>query len=161
MIAAVAENNVIGNKNALPWHMPADFKFFKEKTLGKTMVMGLNTFKSIGERELPGRKLILLHNDPSYVPPIECKIAHSIEEAVELGKDEPELMICGGASVYKQFLPLAQKLYLTEVHASPEGDTFFPEVNLEEWNEISREDYKADEKNQYDYSFVILEKTNL
>jgi dihydrofolate reductase len=158
MIAAVAENRVIGNKNALPWHMPADFKFFKEKTLGKTMVMGLNTFKSIGERELPGRKLILLHNDLSYVPPIECKIAHSIEEAVELGKDEPELMICGGGSVYKQFLSLSQRLYLTQVHANPEGDAFFPEINLEEWKEVSREDYKADEKNQYDYSFVILER---
>lgn len=158
MIAAKAENNVIGNKNTIPWHMPADFKYFKETTLGKTIVMGLNTFNSIGGKPLPNRKHIILNNDPNYVPPADCVVAHSIEEVLELGKDVPELMICGGASVYKQFLPLAQKLYLTYVHANPEGDTYFPEVNLAEWNEISRQDHKADEKNKYDYSFVILER---
>ena len=158
MISAVAENNVIGSKNALPWHLPADFKYFKEATFGKTVVMGLNTFNSIGGKPLPGRKHIILSNDPNYKPPLNCALAHSIDEVVEMTKDEPEVMICGGASVYKQFLPLAQKLYITEVHASPEGDTYFPEVNLAEWKEIKREDHKADDKNTYDYSFVILER---
>ena len=158
MIAAKAENNVIGNKNTIPWHMPVDFKYFKETTLGKTVVMGLNTFNSIGGKPLPGRKHIILNNDLNYVAPENCVVAHSIEEVLELGKDEPELMICGGASVYKQFLPLSKKLYITEVHARPEGDTYFPEVNMEEWKEVKRADFKADEKNKYDYSFVILER---
>ncbi|MCX6723736.1 MAG: type 3 dihydrofolate reductase [Candidatus Staskawiczbacteria bacterium] len=159
MIAAVAKNRVIGNKNTIPWHLPADFKYFKETTLGKTIVMGLNTFNSIGGKPLPGRKHIILTNDPNFVaPPQDCVVAHSIEEVLAMGKEIPELMICGGASVYKQFLPLAQKLYLTYVHASPEGDTYFPEVNLAEWKEVKREDHKSDEKNKHDYSFVILER---
>ncbi|OGZ83552.1 MAG: dihydrofolate reductase [Candidatus Staskawiczbacteria bacterium RIFOXYD1_FULL_39_28] len=158
IIVACAENRVIGNKNTLPWHLPADFKYFKETTLGKTIVMGLNTFKSIGAKPLPGRKNVVLNNDPNYVPPEGCFLAKSIEEVVEMGKKEPEVMICGGASVYKQFLPLAQRLYLTYVKASPEGDTYFPEVNTEEWKETKREDHKADDKNKYDYSFVILER---
>ncbi|MFH1968411.1 MAG: dihydrofolate reductase [bacterium] len=158
IIAAVAENRVIGNKNALPWHLPADFKYFKEATLGKTIIMGLNTFVSIGNKPLPGRKHIILNNDLNYIPPEGCLVAHSIDEVLEMIKSEPEVFVCGGASVYKQFLPLSQRLYLTYVHANPEGDTYFPEVNLEEWNEIKREDHKANEKNSYDYSFVILER---
>jgi dihydrofolate reductase len=158
MIAAVAENRVIGNKNALPWHLPADFKYFKENTLNKTIVMGLNTFRSIGNKPLPDRKNIILNSDITYIPPEGCFVAHSIEELLETTKQEPELIICGGASVYKQFLPLAQKLYLTYVHVSPEGDTYFPEVDLAEWNEVKRIDCKADERNQYDYSFVVLER---
>jgi dihydrofolate reductase len=163
MIAAMAENRVIGNKNTIPWHLPADFKYFKEATLGKTIVMGLNTFKSIGEKALPDRKNIILNNDPNYAAPKNCFVARSIEELLEMtrpasGYPEKELMICGGASVYKQFLPLAQRLYLTYVKASPEGDTYFPEVNSTEWKEIKRIDNKADEKNKYDYSFVVLER---
>ena len=158
MISAVAENRVIGNKNALPWHLQADFKYFKETTLNKTIVMGLNTFKSIGDKPLPDRKNIILNNDVNYIAPEGCLLAHSIEELLEMTKNEPEVMICGGASVYKQFLPLAQRLYLTYIHESFEGDTYFPEVNMEEWKEVKRTDFKADEKNKFDYSFVILEK---
>jgi len=158
MIAAMAENKVIGNKNQLPWHLPADFEYFKKTTLGKTVVMGLNTFKSIGEKPLPGRKHIILNNDQNYAVPADCRVAHSIDEVLDMVKQEPEVFICGGAFVYKQFLPLAQKLYITEVHASPEGDAYFPEINKQEWKEIWRENHKADNKNVYDYSFVILEK---
>lgn len=158
MISAVAENRVIGNKNTLPWHMPADFKYFKENTLNKTIVMGLNTFKSIAEKALPDRKNIILNNDPNYVPPEGCFVAHSIEELLQMTQNDPEVMICGGASVYKQFLTLARRLYITEVHASPEGDTYFPEINKAEWKEVNRIDNKADEKNKYDYSFVVLER---
>jgi dihydrofolate reductase len=158
MIAAVAENRVIGNKNTIPWHLPADFKYFKETTLGKTIVMGLNTFNSIGGKPLPGRKHVILNNDTNYIAPENCQVAHSIDEAMEIIKAEPEAFICGGASVYKQFLPMAQKLYITEVHAQPEGDTFFPEINKEEWKETRREDHKADDKNSYNYSFIILER---
>ena len=158
IISAVAENRIIGNKNTLPWHMPADFKYFKEATLGKVIVMGLNTFKSIGEKPLPDRKNIILNNDVNYAPPKGCFVARSIDELLEMTKNEPEVMICGGASVYKQFLPLAQKLYLTYIHQNFEGDTYFPEFSLSEWKEVKRIDNKADEKNKYDYSFVVLEK---
>jgi dihydrofolate reductase len=158
MISAVAENKVIGNKNALPWHLPADFKYFKETTLNKTIVMGLNTFNSIGGKPLPSRKNIILNNDPNYIPPEGCFVASSIDALLEMTKDEPEVMICGGASVYKQFLPLANRLYLTYIHQSFEGDTYFPEVNPQEWKEVKRTDCKADEKNKYDYSFVVLER---
>ncbi|MDP3883209.1 MAG: dihydrofolate reductase, partial [Candidatus Staskawiczbacteria bacterium] len=115
-------------------------------------------FNSIGGKPLPGRKHIILNNDTNYVAPKDCQVAHSIEEAVEMIKSEPEAFICGGASVYKQFLPMAKKLYLTEVHATPEGDTFFPEIDEEEWQETWRENHKSDEKNPYSYSFVVLEK---
>ncbi len=158
MISAMAENRVIGNKNALPWHLPADFKWFKEKTLGKTIILGFNTFKSIGEKALPNRKHIILYNDPQYKVPENCFIATSIEQALEIVKNDGEVMICGGASVYKQFLPMAQKLYLTYIHQAFEGDTFFPEFNMSEWKEVSREDHQPDEKNKYSYSFVILER---
>lgn len=158
MISAVAENRVIGNKNALPWHLPADFKYFKETTLGKTIVMGLNTFKSIGEKPLHGRKHIILNNDPNYVAPEDCVVAHNIEEVVQMAKEVPELMICGGASVYKQFLPLADRLYLTFIHQDFEGDTYFPEFNINDFKEIKRQDCDPDEKNPYSYSFVVLER---
>ncbi len=158
MIAALAENRVIGNKNQMPWHLPADFKYFKEKTLGKTVVMGLNTFKSIGEKPLPGRKHIILHRDKNYLLPDNCFLATSIDEALELVKDDDEIMVCGGASVYQQFLPLAHRLYLTYINEKFEGDTFFPEVNMKEWKEVSRQDHQPDEKNKYSYSFVVLER---
>ncbi len=158
VISAVAENRVIGNKNKLPWHLPADFKYFKEKTLGKTIILGLNTFRSIGEKPLPNRKHIILNNDPNYKVPENCFLATSIEQALEMAKNDGEVMICGGASVYKQFLPLAHRLYLTYIHQAFEGDTFFPEFNINDWKEVSREDHQSDEKNKYPYSFVILEK---
>ena len=162
MISAMAENRVIGNKNTLPWHLPADFKYFKEKTLGKTIILGLNTFKSIGEKPLPNRKHIILTKDVTQTPPENCFWATSIEESLEIAKEiipnaDDEIMICGGASVYQQFLPLAQRLYLTYIHQNFEGDTLFPEINMAEWKQISREDHQTDEKNKYKYSFVVLE----
>jgi len=158
IISAVAQNRVIGNKNALPWHLPNDFKYFKETTMNKPVVMGLNTFKSINEKALPGRKNIILNDDLNYNPPEECFAARSINEVLEITKNDPEVMICGGASIYKQFLPLADRLYLTIVRHNFEGDTYFPEINMKEWKEVKRTDCKSDEKNLYDYSFIILER---
>ncbi|OGZ69186.1 MAG: dihydrofolate reductase [Candidatus Staskawiczbacteria bacterium RIFCSPHIGHO2_02_FULL_42_22] len=157
IISALGENRVIGKNNGLPWHLPADFKYFKEKTLGKTIVMGLNTFKSIGEKPLLGRKNIVLNNDLNYQVPEGCFLARSIDEVLEITKNDEELMVCGGASVYKQFLPMAHRLYLTLIHQPFEGDTFFPEFNMMDWKEISREDHGPDPKNAYRYSFVVLE----
>ncbi len=158
MISALAENRFIGNKNTLPWHLPADFKYFKEKTLGKTIILGLNTFKSIGEKPLPNRKHIILNKDANYKVPENCFLATSIDQALEMAKNDGEVMICGGASVYNQFLPMADRLYLTYIHQSFEGDTFFPEVDMNQWKEVSRQDHQPDEKNKYAYSFVVLER---
>ena len=161
MISAVAENRVIGNKNALPWHMPADFKHFKETTLNKTIVMGLNTFKSIFSRigkPLPGRKNIVLvfEKDPTL---IGCEQATSLKEAFEIADtDKQEVFIIGGASIYKQSIDSADRLYITRVHASPEGDTSFPEIKESDWKMISSEDHTKDDKNEYDYSFTIYER---
>ena len=160
IISAVAENRVIGNKNGLPWHLPADFKYCKEKTSGKTIVLGLNTFKSIGEKPLPDRKHIILNNDPNYKVPGNCFLAKSIDEVLEMAKNDKEVFVCGGASVYKQFLPLANRLYLTYIHHNFEGDTYFPEFNLNEWKETSRQDHQPDKNNIYSYSFVIYDKIN-
>lgn len=162
IIVAIADNRAIGCKNTLPWHLPADFEYFKKNTLGKTLVMGLKTFQSVGSKSLPGRKTIILNNDPSYIAPENCVVAHSIEEVIKMagpkGYPEKELMICGGASVYAQFLPLADRLYLTFIHHNFEADTFFPEFDINHFKEIKREDHKADDKNKFDYSFVVLEK---
>lgn len=159
IISAVADNRVIGNKNALPWHLPADFKYFKEQTLGKTLVMGMRTFESIGGKPLPKRKHIILNNDLNYIPPKDCVVAHSIDEAMAIIKKEPgEVMICGGASVYKQFLPLANRLYLTYIHHNFVGDTLFPEFDINDWKEVKRIDNQPDKENLYPYSFVVYEK---
>lgn len=177
IIAAVAKNRVIGNKNAMPWHLPADFKHFKEKTINKTIVLGLNTFKSIGEKPLPNRKHIILSKDVIEDLPNGCYWAKSIDEALEIAKNidarrlynstvsNEELMVCGGAQVYKQFLPLADRMYLTYIHQNFEGDTFFPEFNKDDWQEVNREDHQPDPsissgqgKNKYNYSFVVLER---
>lgn len=158
IISALAKNRVIGKSNSLPWYLPADLKHFKETTLGKPIVMGLNTFKSIGQKPLPGRKNIVLSNDDNYKVPAGCFLAKSISEVLEMAKEEKELMVCGGASVYNQFLPLADKLYLTYIDHDFDGDILFPEFSINDWQEIKREDHQPDEKNPYHYSFVILER---
>lgn len=158
IIVAIGNNNVIGNKNSLPWHLPADLEYFKKMTLGKTIVMGLKTFESVGGKPLPGRKTIILNNDDSYKAPEGCEVAKSIKELLKMIEDEKELMIAGGSSVYKQFLPLADKLYITFIHDDFDGDTFFPNFDIEEWKEVKRIDNKADNRNPYDYSFVVFER---
>jgi dihydrofolate reductase len=158
IISALAKNRVIGKRNALPWYLPADLKHFKENTVNKVIVMGLNTFKSVGGRPLPNRKNIVLTDDQNYQAPEGVTVAHSIDEVLEITKNDPELMVSGGAMVYKQFLPLADKLYLTFINHDFEGDIFFPEFNMDEWQEVSRENHDPDEKNKYSYSFVILER---
>ena len=158
IIAAIGNNNIIGIKNSLPWRLPADLKYFKNMTLGKPIVMGLKTFESVGGKPLPGRKNIILSNDKNYKAPKECIIARSIEELLKITYNDKEVMICGGASVYKQFLPIADRLYLTFIHHSFDGDIYFPEFDINQWKEIKRIDNKADDKNPYDYSFVIFER---
>ncbi len=155
MIAAMAENRIIGKDNQMPWHLPADFQWFKRCTMGKPIVMGRKTYESIG-RPLPGRKNIVLTRDSSLViDGVTC--VSSIDEAVSIAGDIDELMIIGGGAVYEYCLPLASKLYVTYVDAQLEGDTQFPQWGSE-FEETFCEHYEKDERNAYDLRFVILEK---
>lgn len=156
IISAIAQNYVIGDKNRLLWHLPADMQHFREMTMGKPVIMGRKTFESIG-KPLPGRENIIVTGETNYKPK-GCKIAHSIDEAINLVKDQKEVMIIGGASLYKQMLPRADKLYLTLVHQEFTGDAYFPKFNWGEWDQIERVDHKADQNNSYSYSFVILQR---
>ncbi len=150
------KNRVIGKGNALPWHLPADMKHFRELTMGKPVIMGRKTFESIG-KPLEGRKNILITSDSNYRAE-GCLVVHSLEEALKTAEGGEEVMIIGGGKIYEEFLPKADRIYLTEIHQDFEGDTYFPEFNQNEWQETSREDFKPDEKNPFAYSFVTLER---
>ncbi len=157
MIAAMADNRVIGINNSLPWKLPNDMKWFRQNTLGKPIVMGRKTFESFGAKPLPGRTNIIISRDQTYQAD-DCIIAHSIDEAINAAGEVDEVMIIGGASFYEQMLPRADRLYLTFVHTKVEGDAWFPDWNTNDWQEVERIDHAADEKNPHAHSFVILER---
>ncbi|TAD98769.1 MAG: dihydrofolate reductase [Bacteroidetes bacterium] len=157
IIVAQSLNRVIGKNNQLAWHLPADLKMFKQKTSQHHILMGRKTFESIG-KALPNRTNLVLSRDHSLK--IEsCLSIQSIEKGIDLAKkaNESELFIIGGAEIYCLALPLAQKIYLTEIQTNIDGDAFFPELN-DFWKEVSREKHFADEKNIFDYDFVVFEK---
>ena len=156
IIVAMDRNHVIGANGDLPWHISADLQNFKKITMGKPIIMGRKTHESIG-RPLPGRENIILTRDNNYQAE-GCTVLQSLEDIFEHCKNVDEIMITGGAEIYQHTLEQASHLYLTEVHTEIEGDTHFPEFDRNQWQEISREDYKADEKNDYDYSFVVLKR---
>lgn len=156
LVVAMAENRVIGRDNALPWHLPADLRFFKNLTLGKPIIMGRKTYESIG-RPLPGRQNIVLTRDDNFKAP-GCDICSSLEQAMLAARDAGEVMIIGGAALYDAVLDTADRIYLTEVHSDIQGDTWFPELDPSHWTEISRERHFADERNSMDYSFVTLDR---
>ncbi|MFA6095184.1 MAG: dihydrofolate reductase [Candidatus Paceibacterota bacterium] len=158
IILAVAENNAIGIKNKLPWNLSGDLKYFSKTTTGKTVVMGLNTYKSIISmigKPLPNRKnvVLTLEKDPS----IPDEQLTSIQEILDLGGKE-DIFVIGGASVFAQTIPHADKLYITRVHGSPEADAFLKEIGMNEWKLISSDPHTKDEKNDYDYTFEIYER---
>lgn len=154
IIAAIAKNNALGKDNDLIWHLPADLKRFKKVTSGNYILMGRNTFESIG-KPLPNRTTIIITRNNSYFKD-GCLIANSVEQAIEMASEEKQIFIIGGAQVYKEAIEkeLIDTLDITHVHQEFEADVFFPEIDLTIWEEVSREDFKADEKNIYDYSFV-------
>ena len=158
LIAALAENRVIGRKNRLPWRLPADLRRYKSATMGKPVIMGRKTYESIG-KPLPGRSNIVVTRDPDYRAP-GCQVVHSLEQALEAGAGHAEVMVIGGAELYRQALGRAQRMYLTLVRAEVEGDTLFPDIEPQQWRELERESHRADEKNQYDYDFVILQRVS-
>lgn len=162
LIAAMGKNRVIGRGGALPWDLPDDRIFFRKATLGKVMIKGRKTYESIG-RLLPDRAHVIMTKDKKYAVK-GARIAHSKEEALELAKEEAdqlhtdEIMVIGGAKVYEEFLPEADRIYLTIVDAQPEGDAFFPEFDEAKWREISREHHPRDERHAYSFDFVTYER---
>lgn len=153
----MGKNRVIGIKNSLPWKLPADMKWFREQTMGKPIVMGRKTFESFGAKPLPGRTNIIITHDTNYATNA-CIVVHSIEDAIEASNNADEIMIIGGTSLYSQMLARTDRIYMTYIHHEFEGDSWFPEYNEKDWHEIKRIDCTADEKNRYDYSFVVLER---
>ena len=156
IIAAISNNNVIGVNNQLPWRLPADMVYFRTMTMGKSIVMGRKTWESLN-KALPGRRNIVISRQPSYVAS-GAEVVSSLEDALNLTKNEGEVMIIGGAMLYKQALSLAEKLYITFVQIDCEGDVFFPDFLMSEWQEISRENCQADDKNPHNYSFVVYRR---
>lgn len=155
MIAAMADNRIIGKDNQMPWHLPADFAWFKRCTMGKPVVMGRKTYESIG-RPLPGRLNIVISRDASLS--IEgVTTVTSIEQALEVAGEVEEVMIIGGGAIYAACLPMANKLYITHIEAEIQGDAQFPDWG-NEFKETYSEAYQADEKNAYNMRFTILEK---
>ncbi|MDD4993132.1 MAG: dihydrofolate reductase [Paludibacter sp.] len=154
IIAAVADNLAIGKSNNLLWHLPADLKHFRQLTTGHTVVMGKRTFESLPNGPLPNRKNIVLTSIMSEGVNEGYFEADSLEDALYLSEHEEHVFIIGGATVYKQSIHKVDSMYITWVHDKFSGDTFFPEVDFNEWEEISREDHPADDKNPHAYSFV-------
>lgn len=159
LIVAMDKNRLIGKENQLPWHIPQDLAYFKKITLNHKIVMGRKTFESIG-RPLPGRENIILTRDPSYSQE-GCTIMHSIDEIMMLssGSDE-EIFVIGGAEIFKEILSNSNRLYITEIDHEFDGDTYFPETVDTEWKIISTEKGIKDEKNPYEFKFVVYEKIN-
>ena len=159
LIAALARNRVIGRDNRLPWHLPADLRFFKRITMGKPLLMGRRTWESIG-RPLPGRRMIVLSRDPAYQAP-GCVVARSLDEVWEIAGTVPEIMVIGGASLYAQTLPLAECMYLTFVDADVPGDVWFPDWNSLEWQQVWEETHPADADHVWPYRFQRWERARL
>ncbi len=162
IIVAVAENGVVGRDNGLPWHLPEDLKYFKKMTLGKPVVMGRKTYESIG-RPLPERRNIVVSRQSGYAPhgvEVVASLPAALALAVAGAAPVEEVMVIGGAQIYREALPLADRLYVTEVHASVEGDAHFPAVDWTQWRECSRTRYEASEKNPYCYSFAVYNRNS-
>jgi dihydrofolate reductase len=156
LVVAMADNRVIGREGGMPWHLPADLQYFKRTTLGKPIVMGRRTHEAIG-RPLPGRHNIVISTKPGYRAE-GCTVVASLEAALAAAGEAPEVMIIGGGQLYRQVLPRADRIHLTEVHSCPEGDVQFPEPDPAEWREMRREAHPADARNPHPYDFVVLER---
>lgn len=158
IIVATAENNAIGKDNDLIWYISDDLKRFKRLTTGHTILMGRKTYESLPNGALPKRENIVITRDRDLQLP-KCTMVYSIDEAIEkYGKSDEEIFIIGGGSIYEKLLPYAQKIYLTKVHSSFDADVFFPEIDMNKWKTIQEEHHKKGEKNEFDFSFIDLER---
>jgi dihydrofolate reductase len=162
LAVAKAENGAIGRGGELPWHLRSDMRYFREITMGKPVLMGRRTFKSL-PRVLDGRLNIVLSRDRGFVAP-DAVMAHSLKEGLDAARASAartgasEIMIIGGEDVFREVLPQADRIYLTEVHASPKADTWFPDLDPSEWREVSREAHPAGPKDDHAFSFVVLDR---
>lgn len=152
IIAAIAENNALGKNNQLIWHLPADLKRFKQVTLNHHIIMGRKTFESLG-KPLPNRTTIIITRNKHFTAE-GCIIVNSLNEALKAAEIDDNPFILGGAEIYNQAIEIADKLDLTFIHHTFDADAFFPKIDTSIWKETSRQYFKADEKNKYDYSFV-------
>jgi dihydrofolate reductase len=157
IIVAIAENNAIGKNNKLLWHISADMRLFKRITSGQTVIMGKNTFLSLPKGPLVNRRNIVISDNPEDTFP-GCEMAYTVHEALDKCETGRENFVIGGASVYRQFMPYAQKLYITRVHKSFDADTFFPEIHSGEWEIIEEEDITNDPQNDFSYSFLTYQR---
>ena len=159
IIAAIGNNNELGKGNDLIWHLPADLKRFKKRTTGHAIIMGRNTFESIG-KPLPNRRSIIITRNTSYQKE-GCEIVHSLEEAIELIASQEDAFIIGGAQIYKEAMEknVVDQLDITKVHQDFDADVFFPAIDSMVWEEVSRENFSPDEKNLFTYSFINYKKT--
>lgn len=153
VIAAAAENNALGINNDLPWHLPDDFRRFKSLTTGHKIIMGRKTLESF-PKALPNREHIAITRSKEYQPKFDCTLVHSIDDAITLVENDPKSFIIGGGEIYQQAMPYATKIELTRVHASVEADTFFPEIDLNEWELINEEYHPKDDRHQFDFTYL-------
>ncbi|MFD2112185.1 dihydrofolate reductase [Thiorhodococcus fuscus] len=158
LVAAVAENRVIGRDNDLPWRLPADLAHFKQLTLDKSIVMGRRTWESL-PGVLPRRRHIVLSRDPGFAPE-GCEVVNSLDAAIALAEGESDLMVVGGAALYAEAMPRADALFLTLVHTCARGDVFFPDWDPREWREVARVERSADERNAFAMTFVEWQRTS-
>lgn len=156
LIVAAAENNAIGKNNQMLWHLPDDFKYFKNKTLAHSIVMGRKTFESLG-KALPDRRNIVLTRNEEWSAE-DVDVANSVHEVLTYCRDEREIYIIGGGDIYKQWLPQAQEVLLTRVHANFDGDAYFPELPIAEWKKIASEHHEADERHKQAFTFETWER---
>ena len=156
LIVAMDRNRLIGRDNGLPWHLPADLRHFKSITLGKPVVMGRKTYESIG-KPLPERHNIVVTRTADFAAP-GCTVVGSPDAAVAAAGAAAEIMVIGGAQLYADFLPRAQRIYLTRVDADFEGDAWFPELRASEWHEVARSEGVVDERNVHPHAFIVLER---
>ena len=156
LIVAASTNNVIGSDGELPWHLPDDLRNFKRLTTGKPIVMGRKTFDSIG-KPLPDRRNVVITRDPDCVA-AGCDVVTSPEAALELLHNAAEVMIIGGSQIYGAFLPLADRVYLTRVHAEVDGDAVFPDLDENEWTLVSSESHGADDAHRFAFDCMVFER---
>lgn len=158
IIVAKAKNNIIGKENKLIWHLPEDLKHFKQVTTGHTIIMGRKTFESLG-RILPNRKHIVFSQNPDFkVSDENVEVVHSMLQIQEYIESKEENFVIGGAMIYNLLMPYVTKLYVTQIHKDFEGDAFFPRIDLDVWQEVSREKGLENEENNLDYDFVVYER---
>lgn len=156
LVVAVAENGVIGRNNHLPWRLPEDLAYFKRVTMGHPIVMGRRTYESIG-RALPGRKNIVVTHQRDYTAP-GCVVVHSLDEAWKAANGAEEVSVIGGTALFRDTLPIADRIHLTEVQASVQGDTYFPAFDRGEWSETEVARHAADARHQYPFRIVVLDR---